>query len=399
MILPIYVPDWQIGDGDIEHPHLGMTLSHVLVLETDNRRPELDTEQDQSYGNFGQEVTVSGVAEPLGAQSVYAPGAFPTAIHCEGFELYWDAPTLTEGPVTLTGIIDATNYGKVPEGFPEASGVVVSMELATLLYENVDGGGVHWAPAPGHEQQFRPISNYPDYVPTAGEAGAGAGAGEPGGAGAGTGAGTESSPHLVTTGVVLHLDINAVEPEAAAAATDPTHADTTGSLIRIRLYPDYADTVLWLYGPVPYADAKLSPALTADLEAWEAAYYASLDSNQSWKHPQAAAPFTATGRKLAQRLAEELGDGFEVDFHSYAPRSLRKRFRSEQPSQNPAAADAFRAMVAAEEELKARIEADQSDGVGWFAYAPLSGTVFDPGGHFPGHQLNPAQQEDPETGP
>lgn len=399
MILPIYVPDWQIGDGDIEHPHLGMTLSHVLVLETDNRRPELNTEQDQSYGNFGQEVTVSGVAEPLGAQSVYAPGAFPTAIHCEGFELYWDAPTLTEGPVTLTGIIDATNYGKVPEGFPEASGVVVSMELATLLYENVDGGGVHWAPAPGHEQQFRPISNYPDYVPTAGEAGAGAGAGEPGGAGAGTGAGTESSPHLVTTGVVLHLDINAVEPEAAAAATDPTHADTTGSLIRIRLYPDYADTVLWLYGPVPYADAKLSPALTADLEAWEAAYYASLDSNQSWKHPQAAAPFTATGRKLAQRLAEELGDGFEVDFHSYAPRSLRKRFRSEQPSQNPAAADAFRAMVAAEEELKARIEADQSDGVGWFAYAPLSGTVFDPGGHFPGHLLDPAQQEDPGTGP
>lgn len=397
MILPIYVPDWQIGDGDIEHPHLGMTLSHVLVLETDNRRPELDTEQDQSYGNFGQEVTVSGVAEPLGAQSVYAPGAFPTAIHCEGFELYWDAPTLTEGPVTLTGIIDATNYGKVPEGFPEASGVVVSMELATLLYENVDGGGVHWAPAPGHEQQFRPISNYPDYVPAAGEAGAGTEAGE---AGAGVaGAGTESSPHLVTTGVVLHLDINAVEPAATAAATDPTQADTTGSLIRIRLYPDYADTVLWLYGPVPYADARLSPALTADLEAWEASYYASLDSNQSWKHPQAAAPFTATGRKLAQRLAEELGVGFEVDFHSYAPRSLRKRFRSEQPSQNPAAADAFRAMVAAEEELKARIEADQSDGVGWFAYAPLSGTVFDPGGHFPGHQLNPAQQEDPETGP
>ena len=387
MILPVYVPDWQIGDGDIEHPHIGMSLSHVLLLETSNRRPEQDgeqdPEQDQWYGSFGQEVTVTGVAEPLGTQSMYSIGAFPTAIRCEGFDLYWDAPSVTEGPVTLTGIIDATDYGKAPEGFPEVSGVVVSMELSAILYENADGGGVNWTPVPGHEQQFRPISHYPDYVPDAG---------------------TESSPHLVTTGVVLHLEINAAEPSIASesknASTRSSEPDgLEESLIRIRLYPDYADTVLWLYGPVAYADAKLSPALTADMEAWEASYYASLDSNQSWKHPMTAAPFTAAGRKLALRLAEELGDGFEVDFHSYAPRSIRKRFRSEQPSQNPGAADAFRAMVAAEEEVKARFEADQSDGVGWFAYAPLSGTVFDPSGRFLGGQLDPVQQEDPETGP
>lgn len=387
MILPVYVPDWQIGDGDIEHPRIGMSLRHVLVLATDNHRPEVDgeqdSEQDQWYGKFGQEVTVSGVAEPLGAQSMHTPDAFPTAVHCEGFDLYWDAPTVTEGPVTLTGIIDATDYGKVPEGFPEVTGVVVAMELSALLYENVDGGGVNWDPAPGREQRFRPISHYPDYVP---------------------GAGTEPSPHLVTTGVVLHLEINAADAslagESNSASTGSSEPDgLEESLIRIRLYPDYADTVLWLYGPVAYADAKLSAALTADMEAWEASYYASLDSNQSWTYPMAAAPFTATGRKLAQRLAEELGEGFEVDFHSYAPRSIRKRFRSEQPSQNPAAADAFHAMVAAEEEVKARFEADQSDGVGWFAYAPLSGTVFDPSGRFLGGQPDPVQQEDPETGP
>lgn len=376
MILPVYVPDWQIGDG--EHPHLGMSLSHVLVLETDNHHQELGTAQDQWYGKFGQEVTVTGVAEPLGTPSVYDPDAFPTAIHCEGFSLYWDAPTVTQGPVTLTGIIDASDYGKVPGGFPEVSGVVVSMELAAMFYADVDGDGMNWVPAPGHDQQLRPISNYPRYVPAAGEG---------------------ISPHLVTThlvttGVVLHLDISA---DINAAGTQTLDATPDESLIRIRLYPDYADTVLWLYGPVSYADARLSPALSADMETWEASYYDSLDSQQSWKHPQTAAPFSATGRKLAHRLADELGVGFEVDFHSYAPRSVRKLFRSEQSSQNPAAAEAFRAMVAAEDELKAQFAADQGNGIGWFAYAPLSGAVFDPGGHYPEHEQNPGLRENPSS--
>ncbi|MDD0858594.1 hypothetical protein NHF46_14175 [Arthrobacter alpinus] len=383
MILPVYVPDWQIGDGDIEHPYIGMVLSHVLLLETDSHHSEQDPEQEQSYGKFGQEVTVTGVAEPLDAQSVYAIGAFPTAIRGEGFVLYWDAPAFTEGPVTLNGIIDATDYGRTPEGFPEVTGVVTSMELATLLYANEDGGGMNWAPTPGHDQQFRPISSYPRYVPGAGEAGAGTG----------------SSPHLVTTGVVLHLDISAMEPEPAADTTDATQADAAGgSIMTIRLFPDYADTVLWLHGPVTYADAKLSPALVADMEAWEGSYYASLDGNQAWKSRSGAAQFTATGSELAQRLAKELGDGFVVEFHSYEPGSSRQLFRSEQHSRNPAAAEAFRAMVAAEQELKARLEADQGGGVGWFAYGPLSGAVIDPNQHYPGHQLNPVQQENPETG-
>ena len=386
MILPVYVPDWQIGDGDIEHPYVGMSLSHVLIFRTDDHGAwrERDPEgsrllgEFESYGNFGQEVTITGNAELLAGHAHQALGPVPTAIQCEGFVLYWDAPAVTEGPVTLTGIIDATDYGTVPDGFPEVSGVVDSMELASLPYFNADGGGVTWAPAPGHEQQFRPISQYPGYVPEPAETGV--------------------SPHMHVTGVVLHLDINAVGASAAGenlgVEAEPAEAGGAGgSIVTIRLFPDYANTVLWLHGPVTYADAKLSPGLVAAMEAWEASYYASLDGNQAWKSRSGAAQFTATGSELAQRFAKELGDGFVVEFHSYEPGSSLQLFRSEQHSRNPAAAAAFRGIEAAEQELKASFAADQADGVGWFAYAPLSGTVFEPdNNHTPGQALEPGQE-------
>lgn len=386
MILPVYIPDWQIGDGDIQPPHIGMSLTHVLLFRTDDHGawrkhdPELSrlVGKDESYGKFGQEVTITGVAEYLADHHQQAPGTVPTAIHCEGFVLYWDAPTMTEGSVTLTGIIDATDYGAAPEGFPEVNGVVDSMELSSLLYSNEDGGGVNWAPTPGHDQQFRPVSTYPGYVPESGNT---------------------TSPHWETTGVVVHLDTQTsgdsdrqVAADASLPAADAPNGEdpsADGRLsgadgpIRIRVFPDYAGTVLWLHGPVDYADAALSPELAADMAEWESAYYDALDGNEAWKSRSAAAQFTTIGNSLARRLAQELGEGFEVAFHSYAPGSSRQLFHSEKHSRNPAAAKAFHGIVVAEEALQAKFEADQGDGVGWFAYAPSSGTVFDPGKNLP----------------
>lgn len=366
MTIPVYVPDWQIGDGDIAHPSLGMALRHVLLFHTDTGDPQM------RYGSFGHETTVKGVAVHLADHAWHTEGTFPTAISCDGFALFWDAPVLTEGTVRLTGIISTTDYGTAPAGFPETSGRVESMELASLSYVN-ECGGIHWEPAPDSQQTFRPISHYPRYAPKPAETGA--------------------SRHTQVTGVVLHLD-------TAATTAKTEHlpsAAADGSLIRIRVFPDYADTVLWCHGPVGYTDAALSPGLAAGMAAWEQFYYDSLDGNQRWKSHSGAAQFTATGSELAQLLAEELGDGFEVEFHSYAPGSSRQLFSVDTHSRNPAAAAAFRGIEAAEEELQARFAADQGDGVGWFAYAPLSGTVFDPNNTLPpGFDPEPPL---PENGP
>lgn len=133
---------------------------------------------------------------------------------------------------------------------------------------------------------------------------------------------------------------------------------------------------MWLFGPVSYADARLSSALAADMAAWEDFYDASLTAGLEWRSPQLAAEFTATGNRLAQRLADELGVGFDVEFHSYEPGAVRKLFRSGVPATNAGAAVALLALVRAEEELQARFEADAAVGAGWSAHAPLSGAAF-----------------------
>ncbi|MHA7303954.1 hypothetical protein ACX80E_01715 [Arthrobacter sp. TMN-49] len=352
MMLPVFIHDWQIGDGDIAPPFVGMTLSHVLIFRTAGDEPA------RTHGLSGREVTVTGVAKHLADSESHQLGAFPTSITCNDFVLYWDAPAVTEGPVTLTGVVAADDYGTSPEGFPEVAGVVESMALVSVLLIREHAGSVNWIPAPGTRESFRPVGSYPPH------------AAAPAG---------RTSPHTEVSGVVVALNTSAGVVAAARAA--PQAAAAEGTPVRVRMFPDYADTVVWLpgHGPVNYDDAHLSPGLTADLMAWEASYYASLTPELDWRSASRAADFTAAGQDLAQRLAKELGENFTVEFHSYAGKSSKELFRSSDRAKNPAAVEAFTAFVAAEAALLAKFAADTTNGVGWFAYAPMSGTVFQPG--------------------
>lgn len=327
MMLPVFVPDWQIGDGDIAPPFVGMALSHVLIFRTAGDEP------GRTHGHSGLEITLTGVAKHLADWEGHQLGAFPTSITCDDVVLYWDAPAVTEGPVTLTGVVVADDHGTSPAGFPEVAGVVESMALVSVLLIQ------------GH---------------TAAPAG-------------------RTSPHTEVSGVVVELNTSAGAFAASLAAQPPAAAE--GTPVRVRLFPDYADTVVWLpgHGPVNYDDAHLSPGLTADLVAWEASYYASLTPELAWRSASMATDFTAAGQDLAQRLAKELGENFTVEFHSYAGKSSNELFQSSDRAKNPAAVEAFTAIVAAEAALQAKFAADTANGVGWFAYAPMSGTVFQPG--------------------
>ncbi|MGJ3191334.1 hypothetical protein FQP90_13445 [Paenarthrobacter nitroguajacolicus] len=150
----------------------------------------------------------------------------------------------------------------------------------------------------------------------------------------------------------------------------------------VRIFPDYADTVLWLDRPVDYELAGLTPSLEQELKDWEQFYYDSLTRDFAWKAPDLPSFYAAEGNRLAQRLADELGDGYEVQFTPYEENAVARRFRGTK-SPNSRAVAAFDALVAA-----ARAEQDRisralaahppEEGTGWFAASPLSGNVFKP---------------------
>ncbi|GAB2572056.1 hypothetical protein [Microlunatus antarcticus] len=106
----------------------------------------------------------------------------------------------------------------------------------------------------------------------------------------------------------------------------------------VRLFPDYAESVIWFRGPVPYEDTRLDPRLIADLRAWDASYYAGLTADLAWRAAGVEAAFHAEGARLARRLADQIGDDFQVE-HDLG--ESHRRVRGAGPPRNPDAAAAF----------------------------------------------------------
>jgi hypothetical protein len=82
----------------------------------------------------------------------------------------------------------------------------------------------------------------------------------------------------------------------------------------VRVFPDYAGTVIWfICGPIDYDDACLTSALVLDMQAWEQKYYANLTDEYVWREGFDAEEYIADGIQLAQRLANEIGDILSVE--------------------------------------------------------------------------------------
>ncbi|WP_240372216.1 hypothetical protein [Brevibacterium zhoupengii] len=154
----------------------------------------------------------------------------------------------------------------------------------------------------------------------------------------------------------------------------------------VRMFPDYADTVLWLVFPIDYEDTGLSPDLIPQLDAWEQSYYEALDTDFDWKSAREARAFTQTGIDLAGQVANELGEEFTVEFASYEHHAPTYTVQSRKPADNDEAFAAFSAIVAeldAEDERAAQLVAEASPDAEFTAFAPLSGETFTPGKHVP----------------
>ncbi|HRO31757.1 hypothetical protein [Citricoccus sp.] len=158
--------------------------------------------------------------------------------------------------------------------------------------------------------------------------------------------------------------------------------DSVGQRPVVRMFPDYADTVLWFGGPVPYDESGLTDGLVRELEDWEQSYYDSLTPDEDWKSAELARQFTAEGNRLAQRVADELGDGYQVQFSTYETGVPPRRFRGTRPVLNPRATAAFgeleAALIAERKRSDNAASAPDGDNSEWFAIAPLTGAIFKP---------------------
>lgn len=132
----------------------------------------------------------------------------------------------------------------------------------------------------------------------------------------------------------------------------------------IRLFSDHAGTVLWLNDLVDYDESGLSAGLVADLERWE----------ESGAFHRAAAD-------LARRVAVEVGERYEVGFDGLVDGIPGDRMHYPHRASNPGAEAAFDALFDAAKAALPPAEDEGPNSGGWYAYAPLSGEVFDPRKH------------------
>lgn len=153
----------------------------------------------------------------------------------------------------------------------------------------------------------------------------------------------------------------------------------------VRMFPDYVGTVLWFDGPVRYEDSGLTQKLISALRSWEESYYHSMTHDLEWVSTEAARRFTVEGNRLAEWLADELGHRYEIAFQSYEGDVPLRAFRSSAPARNANAVAAFDVItVALQTEVadgdRARTALLREKEPGWYARAPLSGSIFKPEG-------------------
>jgi hypothetical protein len=109
----------------------------------------------------------------------------------------------------------------------------------------------------------------------------------------------------------------------------------------IRLLSDGAESVIWFFGPVPYEQTRLTDELVTALRAWDDSHWASIDlETRRFRSEQLSSSFSAKASDLAERIAGEVGPGFQVECEDVV--------RSRRPATNPDAEAFFNDLADAE---------------------------------------------------
>lgn len=166
------------------------------------------------------------------------------------------------------------------------------------------------------------------------------------------------------------------------SGVEPTENGESYRPVPILLVPDQLATVLSIGDRVYYEDSGLSQELILDLRLWSKFYRQSFDENQAWISVDREREFTAMGDRLAQRLADELGESHSVQvgsrhFGSGQDGEPLRTYRSAGPAISPLAAEVFHAYMREEQAVAARqayvlAQRHGPASFGWFLsdYAP-----------------------------
>ncbi|PQZ92136.1 hypothetical protein CQ018_11450 [Arthrobacter sp. MYb227] len=147
----------------------------------------------------------------------------------------------------------------------------------------------------------------------------------------------------------------------------------------LRMFPDYADTVLWISEPINYSQTGLSASLIEELMAWEQLFYDSLNRDHEFASRGLEDRFTRAGITLAKKIASEIGSDFIVQYDAAASLNEPIHYQCPGTASNKQAAASFQDLfteVRREEKRMAKLIKHGS----LYALAPLSGQVFDPSG-------------------
>ena len=108
----------------------------------------------------------------------------------------------------------------------------------------------------------------------------------------------------------------------------------------VRVFPDYAESVIWFSDPFPYEESRLTTDLVDGLRSWNARYHSGLTDDVRWRSLDTLHTFNRDGLELARRVAAEIGSSFEVEYRSFED-GAAAQLRSDEPATNPDAEGAF----------------------------------------------------------
>ncbi|GAB3809015.1 hypothetical protein GCM10028798_36110 [Humibacter antri] len=129
----------------------------------------------------------------------------------------------------------------------------------------------------------------------------------------------------------------------------------------VRVFPDYAGTIIWFaIGPFDYDSAHIPQDLRVAMQEWEETYYAGLDSPNAT--PELVASYDSEGVHLAEQLSQVVGQEFAVEYLPRANSADRVVFRADGPAAEPAVAAAFRARADEFLERRSKVQKRLDDG-------------------------------------
>lgn len=110
----------------------------------------------------------------------------------------------------------------------------------------------------------------------------------------------------------------------------------------IRLESGYENEVIWFPGPVAYEESNLSSDLIKNLQWWHRRIEGATTPSDHFGPFSGPMGIADAGHMFAAQLAEEVGQGFEIEFWF---EGLCDTYRSSNPATNLAAERSFSSRI------------------------------------------------------